>query len=94
MRGYQRERVSAECVMLEAQRLEEQIKAEEEAAEDSEELLRTRYVAWSTDKNNLRLKKDLAVVLCRGADVMDKQLAVSYLRECWEVGQQLHDFER
>lgn len=71
--------------MEDALRLEEQIKAEEEAAVENEAFLRARYVAWAQDKTSLALKKDLALVLCRGADPQDKQLAVCYLRECWEV---------
>ena len=71
--------------MEDALRLEEQIKAEEEAAAGNEDFLRSRYVAWQEDKTNLELKRDLALVLCRGADPRDKQLAVCYLRECWEV---------
>lgn len=62
--------------MLDAQRLEEQIKAEEEAAAENDTFLRARYAAWSCDKSNLELKKDLALVLCRGADTRDKQLVL------------------
>jgi hypothetical protein len=72
--------------MEDALRLEEQIAAEEEAAAQNEDFLRARYSAWVEDKSSLELKKDLALVLCRGAAPMDKQLAVTYLRECWEVG--------
>jgi hypothetical protein len=75
--------------MEDALRLDEQIKAEEEAAAENEDFLRARYSAWAEDKSNLELKKDLALVLCRGGDPMDKQLAVSYLRECWEVGEHM-----
>mmetsp|Transcript_31176 Transcript_31176/g.58032 ORF Transcript_31176/g.58032 Transcript_31176/m.58032 type:complete len:121 (+) Transcript_31176:183-545(+) len=72
--------------MEDALKLEEQIMAEEEVAAQNQDFLRARYVAWAEDKENLELKKDLALVLCRGADPMDKQLAVSYLRECWQAG--------
>lgn len=71
--------------MQDALRLDEQIRSEEEAAEDNQDFLRARYVAWAADKSNLELKKDLALMLCRGAERMDKELAVTYLRECWEV---------
>ena len=71
--------------MEDALKLDEQIRAEEEAAAGNEDFLRARYQAWAQDPTDLALKKDPALVLCRGADPMDKRLALSYLRECWEV---------
>ena len=75
-----------------ALRLQEQVRAEAEAeaatrAQEGEAELRARYRAWAANPPDLARKRDLAMALCRAPDPLDKQLAVSYLRECWEVSE-------